>query len=241
MPSRIEVIGESEFNPREWLRRDVLWASIVTPYPRQLAGWLDGESAQKQHSNNVSRIEQFASYTGNEMAAEAFRHRGKNIAGMISSIALFQTLICQRGTLATTNLRVQARSVDHVLNRFRRGSFDTSFNDEAVYAECVNQVRLTAGLDPSDEIQQFGYNKRFRTATKYLTGLVCQEVGLWLAEAEQNDKRTKPVLVVENGGVTRGSGPSMERLGQQLAQTEATAEYQDLAIADPDFSFKLAA
>ena len=51
---RVEVVGQGTLKPREWLRRDVLWASLMSPCSRQIAGWLDG-TAVSQHMGYQDR------------------------------------------------------------------------------------------------------------------------------------------------------------------------------------------
>jgi hypothetical protein len=40
--ARILVEGEDSFNEREWLRREVLWSSLMLPYDQHFRSWIQG-------------------------------------------------------------------------------------------------------------------------------------------------------------------------------------------------------
>ncbi|HXR50460.1 MAG TPA: hypothetical protein VN778_05545 [Verrucomicrobiae bacterium] len=52
--TRVRVADTGTFTPREWLRREVLWASLMIPYTEQYAGWFN-EKELYHHKGNSSR------------------------------------------------------------------------------------------------------------------------------------------------------------------------------------------
>ena len=80
--SRIVVQGETQFNPREWLRRELLWASLMAPYGQQLNDWLEVDGNRfDQHMGNVSRQHIYSQETDSESQAIAFFNGAKVIGG----------------------------------------------------------------------------------------------------------------------------------------------------------------
>lgn len=223
MSCRVELVNGDVFNAREWLRRDVLWASLMSPYSRQLAGWLDGTQEQ-QHNGNVSRQLVYGSAQDVESQSMAFFNQGKNIAGLISSVALFKSCMPRSNDgCAVTPIEVQAKSIDAVLG----SAFDSNTAEGVVYAECAH---LVAEANKSRD-GEFGKRQRLLRASKLMTGLATQEAVSWLAQASQNEDSSLPILSIQNGGHPRSAGPRVEMLQPIFETIIASPKYQSLSTS----------
>ncbi len=119
---RVEIIGEQEFNPREWLRRDALWASLMSPYDQQMKGWSTGTQLA-QHRGNTNRQAIYGDVSQNDTEAQsmALFNQGKNIAGLVTSAALFTSYREGfRNDSSINLLEVQANTIDKVMKRLVR-------------------------------------------------------------------------------------------------------------------------
>lgn len=219
--SRVEVIGQGEFDAREWLRRDVLWASLMSPYSRQIAGWLDG-SAIQQHNGNVSRQQLYASMkTDAEAQSMAFFNQGKNVAGLISSVALFRILMVGGNEGSVVNLiDVQANSVDKVLGRIATKTATTQTSEAVAYANCAEIVK-SSQINPN----QFGNKHRLLRASNIMAELATSEARLWIEASYQDEESLLPHLIINNGGHPRSAGPRVEMLTPNFHKILQSEEY----------------
>jgi hypothetical protein len=204
---RVEVKDVGEFNPREWLRRELLWASLMTPYSQQLDSWVSGTQLS-QHSGNVSRRDVYNGHQDPESQSLGFFNQGKNIAGLVSSIVLFNVLMHRPQEGASVDiLGLQAKAIDKVLARVTSGQFDTVLAEPEIYKECQRLVRLAIEDDT-----HFSTNARLLRASKIMTGLACQETRDWLAASRQDLETTLPQLTIPDGGHPRSGGDRVDML-----------------------------
>jgi hypothetical protein len=222
---RVKIIGDGDFNAREWLRRDALWASLMTPYTQQLAGWLDGSAPQKaQHDGNVSRQSLYAEGEDIESQAMAFFNQGKNIAGLISSAVLFRACMERKKEGAYINVtETQAMLVDRAL------SLDCDFigseiSEDDIYAICARHARQATEAQPG----QFGKNIRLLRASRAILSLASREAFGWVENSLQNEETTLPVLRIQNGGHPRSAGPRVNKLQPIFHKIVASPQYQSL-------------
>jgi len=210
--SRIEIIGEAEFTPGEWLRREVLWASLVAPYSHQMAGWLDNdaERALQQHNGNVSRQQLFAAESDPRFASHAFLNQGKNIAGLISSAVLFKVSMPGQLHNVINVLDVQAENVDKVLARLSDDSAgaEQSLSESEVFQTSAKLVAAAA----NPEVSRTQAKKNFLRAHKLMSVLASTEAASWVESSYQNEAGTLPILKIHNGGHSRSSGPKIDAL-----------------------------
>ncbi len=219
---RVQVSGQEKFDPREWLRRDVLWASLMSPYGRQLGSWLDS-TARLQHSGNVSRQTLYATYDDPDMLSAAFFNQGKNIAGMVSSIALFRACMPRMRVKAQiTPIELQAAAVDAALS----GRPSNVVSDTRAYSNCEQLVWDAHRAEPG----QFGVAHRFLRASRVMTALAAQESADWIEASMQNEDGSLPVIVIKNGGQPRSGGPRIAMLEPIFHQILGSPAYQELAV-----------
>lgn len=207
--SRVSVVGETIFNPREWLRREVLWASLMTPYSIQRAGWLDkGLTQRDQHTGNVSRQKIYNIEGDVEALSLSFFNQGKNIGGLISSVALFNAMMDKSGEGATVDLlEVQATSIDKVLRK--TVSLPTGNPVEAeTYQECAGIMKRVSGMAEG----QFGKNQQLSKASRLMIDLASREASTWLEASTQNEEGNLPELTINNGGYPRSAGSRVDLL-----------------------------
>ena len=217
--TRVEVVGAEEFNPREWLRREVLWASLMTPYGKQLAGWTDRDiTAVHQHNSNVSRAQLYAQDESAESQALAFFNQGKNIGGILSSASLFRACMERREGRPTEPLKAQATSVDKALAH--RNTTPIISDESAVYVESGRMISRVNISPPGT----YGTNVRLLRAAKIMTSYAAVEINEWLNFAEQPGTP----LTIQNGGHPRSAGPRVEMLQPLFEQILASEPYADL-------------
>lgn len=221
---RIKVVGGKDFEPREWLRREVLWASLMTPYNQQLDVFIKG-TAFDQHMGNKTRQDLFALDEDPESQSLAFFNQGKNVAGLISFAALFDACLDRTGNGAHVNIPgVQARSVDKVLARqsdLHKGPYspDEEFEIFDESGLLVNHaVRTERGSEERNE-------SIFR-AGSMMTWLASAEAGLWLESSLQSIEGSLPELVIDDGGTPRSSGTRVDKLQPILHKILESANYR---------------
>jgi hypothetical protein len=231
--TRIKVKGVDKFDEREWLRREVLWASLMTPYPAQMAGWFNGTQIS-QHAGNFSRATLYAERELDlESQSWAFFNQGKNIGGILSSAALFrayptegeiQQLFDTDPAVSSRELQVQARVIDIALGNLAIRSVETTGEDNKIYAECE---RLAIHAYASQSL--FARRHRLLRAGKIMSGLATPEVSKWRETASQNEDGSLPILTIPNGGTPRSAGPRVDKLQPIFAEIIASGPYRSLA------------
>ncbi len=228
--SRVEVIDNSPFNPREWLRREVLWASLIAPYGAQISAWLN-ESAVQQHNSNVSRRDLFGRDESPEFQSQSFFNQGKNVSGIISSATLFKACMTSSGEGAQVNmLRVQADIVDKVLGNLAAGSV-AKVSDTSAYATCgqlARRVFMPARSAESPRVKP-GTKQILLHAHRLMVSLASFEAGEWIAASFQNEDNSLPNLEINNGGHARSAGPRVEMLQSILHKIVEFEEYKALS------------
>lgn len=224
---RISVAGENQFNPYEWLRRDVLWASLVTPYDKQLAGWLDEDLTQREHHvENINNQAAHETAGDPDLEAQAFFHQGKSVAGVISSIALIETLKAPtKYTGFVDPLECQARSVKRVL-RAAETPADTRHTPslKITYDKSARFIRQANNLSGATYARNIRLDKAARLMIRY----AAHSTRAWLAAAAQSETGDLPVLIIPNGGESRSSGPHVELLLPTFNKTVQSPAYQAL-------------
>jgi len=221
--SRVEVTGQGEFSPREWLRKELLWASLMAPYKGQLAGWLDGR-AVSQHDGNVTRRNLYDIEGDPEVSALAFFNQGKNIAGIISSAILLRAEA--DGTIEkhpADMLEVQAKAIDRVLGRAAANEVIViKIPEDRAYEVCARLVHIAmlGQIDRRDNLTHAGL---------IMTELAIAETKSWLDTARQNEEGSLPILKIPDGGHPRSAGDRVNRLQPIFHKIVASKPYQDLA------------
>lgn len=219
--TRVEVIDYGAFEPREWLRRDVLWASLMSPYSQQMQGWLDG-TQKAQHDGNVSRQNLYAQDVDAEVQAMAFFNQGKNVAGLISSIALFQVSVAgSRQGAVVTPVEIQAKAVDLVLGG--EATPDRASSESEVYARCSRlaiQASIGEGIIAS---------RSLRKASQLMTDLAVAEASSWIEVSQESENL--PQLTINDGGHPRSAGPRVEMLQPFFRQILASEAYRSIAVS----------
>lgn len=217
--SRVEIIGGAEFSPHEWLRREVLWASLMTPYGSQLNGWLSEDNTQfSQHMGNVSRQEIYSA----EDDSLSFFATGKTIGGLISSKALFLSMMS--GWRTSVNiLEVQARSVSRVLNN--NVSNKDVLNRERAFLKCADLAINASEM----EDWSFVRGEKLLRASQLMGDLAAQEASSWIKLSQQNEEGDLPLLKINNGGHPRSAGPRVGKLLPIFEEIVESVEYRQFA------------
>lgn len=217
--SRVEITNGSPFDAREWLRKEVLWASLMTPYGRQLTGWRD-DTAIQQHHGNVSRQKLYGLSEDVELQSLAFFNQGKNVAGLISSVALFKVCTVGTGEGGYVNpLDVQAQSVDKVLTLATQTGI-TRPDEQEAYLQCSNLVKASFA-NPTE----FSKRKRLLRASNILASVAAIEARGWLDDARQIEGEKLPKLTINDGGHPRSVGPRVEMLQPIFEKIVASEAY----------------
>ncbi len=206
--NRVEVIGYGEFDPREWLRREVLWASIMAPYSYQMESWLNN-TRKALHDGNVSRKEFYDVEGDVELQSLSFFNHGKTIAGPLTSAALFKASMDQPSGFVDI-LDVQAKSVDKVLSRIsvRPTTTELSISANEAFSRCSDLTQLAATKAPANFLREHNLLR----AASIMSILATSETRAWTQNSMQNNEGSLPTLVIENGGFPRSAGPKVERL-----------------------------
>jgi hypothetical protein len=224
--TRVTLEDGSPFDEREWLRREVLWGSLIVPYREQMGYFLSG--AESAHfSGNASRADLYATYADDaEAQAKAFLNTGKKLAGVLSGAALFRTTM--RETLredgepvTERTLTAQALSVDIALGRRSVSSVMPASEAEAF----TSGQRLATAVENASP-QSYAHRHFCLRAAKIMTGFAVQELPGWRALAAQNEEQSLPALVVNGGGTPRSSGPRVDALQPVFHEILASDEYQ---------------
>jgi len=225
--SRVEVAGGIEFSPREWLRREVLWASLIVPYDLQMKAWLS-QAAFQQHNGNVSRRDLFNGQGEDpEAQSMAFLNQGKNIASSISSAILFRIFRTDIDyQTATPPLEIQATAIDKALCALPVNGSTPHLGDVQAYENCTRIAIQVNQTEPG----QFGNRRRLLQAARIMTNLASAETASWIKSSEQNGEGSLLALVVPNGGYSRSAGPRVEMLQPIFHQIVVSEPYQALTV-----------
>ncbi len=225
LESRVSVLGEATFNPREWLRREVLWASLMTPYKTQLDGWLNGTQIS-QHAGNVTRRDYYAREANAEALSLSLFNQGKNVAGLVSASVLFKVTARNLETEDTAALLlVQADRIDRVLTTVPVSRASDEF-EANVFDDCI-KLATTATAQPEG---QFGRTHRYLKASRLMVTLAASEATAWVESSQQtDDTATTQLLVIQNGGYPRSAGPRVDSLQPIFNTIIASQDYQALS------------
>lgn len=221
---RVSVGGEM-FIPREWLRREVLWASLMTPYSDQLSGWLN-ETQIYQHAGNITRQNVYNTEGDSKKLSLSFFNQGKNVGGLITSIALFKSMMNKTGEGAAINLlEVQAVSIDRVLDMVGLPTDDRP-DEKETYRECAQIMSEVLKASGEDRFR----NRRLLYVKRSMAGLAVAECSSWLDASLQNSEGTLPELTINNGGHPRSGGHRVDKLQPIFHKIIASKPYQKLSI-----------
>jgi hypothetical protein len=203
---RINVIGEESFKPREWLRREALWAYLMSPYGRQLDDWKNENGTRfDQHIGNVSRQSIYAEQPDPESHALSFFNQGKHIGGLITSAAMLRAGVASENRLVVDVLALQTRAVDISLAGRVQCVLKSDFE---VFSQTAKLVRDADAVS----LGQYGRNQRLVRASGNMMNLASEETIAWLEVATQNETNPLPTLTVNDGGHPRSVGPRVEML-----------------------------
>jgi hypothetical protein len=224
---RIKVIGENEFNEREWLRREVLWASLMSPYPEQMQGWYNGLEVA-HHLGNSSRQKVYAEFDNDTQSqSQAFFNQGKVLGGIISSSIIFrgriktddlQQLYNNDGMPLQQTLELQTQNIDMALGNIAVNGALLPEGDISAYAAAERMAMLANSLENA-MLKKMCLVR----AAKIMTGLAIDEITNWRLMAAQNKADTQPALIIPNGGTPRSVGPRVEKLQpifQEILQSD---------------------
>ena len=221
---RIEVDGADRFDPHEWLRREVLWASLMSPYDEQLQRWFAGR-AHDQHAGNRTRQHVYEGEDNPELQALAFFNHGKTIGGIISSAVLFRITLDRSVEVGINHLEEQARVVTSVLGREPGDFTPEEVSEEASFSACSALAKAIAKKDLDLLVKN---EKRLRVSN-IMSALACREAKIWVGASLQNSEQTLPVLTIPNGGYPRSVGDRVDRLQPIFHQIVDSEQYQALA------------
>jgi hypothetical protein len=193
--SRVRIETGEPFEAREWLRREVLWASLMTPYDEQLQGWVSTTNTQfSQHQGNASRRDVYGGSENIELLSQAFFQQGKTAAGLLSSVIMFKTFVkLPNPTLDILGL--QAESVDSTLE-LDKSDFVSTEDTENVYRQCA---RLAVKASRS-KLKKGAYLK----ASRLMLGIAGREAQAWAETSIDNSSGR--ILTIPNGGHPRSAG-----------------------------------
>jgi hypothetical protein len=232
--TRIKVADEKEFDEREWLRREVLWASLMAPYPDQMEGWFNGLEFS-HHLGNSSRQRLYSEIdTDPQSQSQAFFNQGKVIGAILSSATLFraqfkkielQQLYDNLGIPNRDTLALQAQNVDMVLGNIKIDNLTEPLrsSDEEAYS-CTEKMARLADRSESP----FAKRRLFLRAGKIMSRLAMKEVSVWKKTAEQNNEGSLPDLTIPDGGHPRSAGPRVEMLQPVFNEIVESDEFQRL-------------
>jgi hypothetical protein len=229
---RVKVFDAIEFDEREWLRREVLWASLMTPYGAQMAGWFNGTQVS-QHMGNFSRATLFTEADlGIEGQSKTILNQGKNIGGIISSATLFrinpteaelQELYTEDRPTTIDTLKVQARNIDIALGNIAVNYIAPTDDDSEAYTQCERLSTRAYKLQNT-----FAQRRLLLRAGKIMSGLARREIAKWREMTAQNKDQPLPILTIPDGGMPRSAGPRVDRLQPIFHQIVNTDQYQAL-------------
>jgi hypothetical protein len=224
--ARIQVEGEDSFNEREWLRREVLWSSLMLPYSEHYKSWIQGLE-HDYYSSNVSRQAVFNRENYSQAQALGYFNEGKKIATLLSSAALFRTVMFEEPgkdgiEISDTALKMQARSVDIAVGKSQVNSIELH-DEKSVFEESKRMAVLAIGSEST-----FARNHRLLRAAKVMTGLAINELAKWREMSVQNYNSTLAELIIPNGGTSRSSGPRSEKLQPVFHEVVNSERFQKL-------------
>jgi hypothetical protein len=224
--TRIRVEGEDGFNEREWLRREVLWSSLMLPYDQHLHSWIQGLE-HDYYSSNVSRQAVFNRENYSQAQSLGYFNEGKKIATLLSSAALFRTVMLEEPgkdgiEISDTALKMQARSVDIAVGKSQVKSIELQ-DEKSVFEESERMAVLAIGSESS-----FARKHRLLRAAKVMTGLAINELAKWREMSVQNYNSTLAELIIPNGGTSRSSGPRSEKLQPVFHEIVNSERFQKL-------------
>lgn len=223
-PQRIELTDGSPFDEREWLRRELLWASLMTPYSQQMNGFVSGAEIA-HHFGNASRADLYATYTDDaEAQSKAFLNMGKKLAGILSGAALFRTTMYEsprsdNEPVTRRTLQAQCLSIDIALGVRAISSIEPDTETDAFLSgQCLAAAANTS---------RGAYARRHYClrAAKIMTGLAVQELPRWRKLAEQDEAQSLPTLLVADGGTPRSAGPRVKALQPIFQEIVGSSEF----------------
>jgi hypothetical protein len=230
--TRIQVEGEDSFNEREWLRREVLWGSLMAPYPDQMNGWLNGLETSHYFSNS-SRQKVYAEFDSSaESQSKSFFNQGKVIGGILSSATVLRASLKEEDLQkfydvdASPNydaLKLQAKNVDIVLGNIGIRSIALQGGETASFSETERMAKRARNTE-----SQFARWRFLLRSGKIMSGLAIQEVSKWRETAAQNEEGTLPTLIIPNGGTPRSAGPRVEKLQPVFHEIVCSERFQKL-------------
>jgi hypothetical protein len=224
---RIEVTGREEFEPREWLRREVLWGYFMTPYSKLFGTW-SGGLALDHYNGNVGRRELYATYPDDdEMMSKSFINHGKVIAGLLHADNMFRSMRGGRTTGFVDILELQASTLDRMLANGDSVE-PTKETVDSIYGQCYSLVRDI----PLGGGDTFRNSRRLLMASRLVGRLAAGELKTWLETATQDDEQPKPTLVIPDGGKARSAGPRVDLLTPVFQQVVDSVRFQELEIIE---------
>jgi Arc/MetJ-type ribon-helix-helix transcriptional regulator len=224
---RIKEADGQKFSPREWLRREVLWGSLIAPDFVQLKGWLN-DSEGHYLSDNFSRREKYSSIPSDKAQALAFFNHGKVIGALLSSACMLKSLVSvaprqDDEPISPETMNLQTSAIDTALSSKRVAQKGRYFSYSSAYRE-ARRLLLQAESN-SDGILR---GRRLRAASKLMLVIAQEEIDSWLDAAEQNTDNDLPELVIPKGGHPRSVGPRVEMLQPLFEQIVQSVNYQAL-------------
>jgi hypothetical protein len=224
--ARIQVEGEDSFDEREWLRREVLWSSLMLPYEEHYKSWIQGLEYDYYYSN-ISRQNVFSGENYTQAQALAYFHEGKKIATILSSAALFRTVMYEEPgndgeEISDKALKMQAKSVDIAVEKSQVGSIELK-DDKSVFTESERMASLA-----NESESKYPRMHRLLRAAKIMTGLAISEISKWRETAAQNEEGTLPTLIIPNGGTPRSAGQRVEKLQPVFHEIVCSERFQKL-------------
>jgi hypothetical protein len=235
----LEIVGGDQFNEREWLRREVLWASIISPYDVQLETW-QTDTAIQQHNGNFSRATlyyQLGSKDENtidlESQSQAIFNQGKNIGGMLSSVSLFMLLQSSTAPsfeagISKDILAGQTRGIDIALGNTALRAVTVSAEtgtepDLTAYKACQSLVLSAC----ETSLGSYARTHQLRRAAQIMATLATKEVIYWRNLIGAYSEETH-MLSIPNGGHPRSAGPRIEQRQPILNNIVASDAYRAL-------------
>jgi hypothetical protein len=199
--SQAEILVDGgPINYHHWLRREVLWASLVTTYEAQLQGWTSvGEDALSQHQGNASRMD---IYKREAEPAQAFYQQGKVVGGLLSSVCTFR-VFSQPDVRLIDIFGLQADTVSEALDTkpkvpvWNRGMIGD------LYSTCSMLARVSIKSKPYE-------HDLLQDASDKIIDYAKSEALLWIEMADELEATSKADVHVNNGGVPRSVGDGID-------------------------------
>jgi hypothetical protein len=222
----VEIVGEQPFVAREWLRRELLWGSLMVPYATRFSGWRNGATVAKIQGDS-SRAQLYAQdLVSCESQSLAFFNQGKYLSGLVASSLLCKLVRSEQPPaegepISAKVIQLQAATIDKVLK-------NTSRNEQSLVSEVLESSATL--ITSAENIPATDYVSRHSllTAGKQLLRLAQAEAHDWL-----NGEQHFPVLTIADGGTARSAGPRVEMLTPIFHEILASADYQAMSSATP--------